>query len=178
MKNCLRDRTLLLIHYGEGRAEHVAHLEACARCAPRYRRLVRDLELIGHALGRMPGAITVRRRSSDPSRRRVAVAAVLAVGVVVTGVEVWLWRETRVLIREQPKSDEADTLRFLAEVSAALPALSDEEILSLPLARDLTDPETVLEEGGEGLLGELEEACEGCDALDDGTRGGYGNENT
>ena len=178
MKRCLRDRSLLLVHYGEGHAAHLAHIEACSDCAARYRQLVLDLELIGHALQRMPAAITVRRRSRARWPRRVAVAAALAVGVVVTGVEVWLWRDTQVLVRGERNTDEADTLRFLAEVSAALPASSDEETLVLPPALHLTDPEMVLEEGDEDSLGELGEAWMRDGASEDDTWGGYGNENT
>ncbi len=178
MKRCLRDRSLLLVHYGEGRAAHLAHLETCSDCATRYRQLARDLELIGHALERRPAALTVRRRSGAPSRRRVAVAAVLAAGVVLAGVEVWLWRDTQVLVREQPKPDEASTLRFLAEVSAALPSSSDGETFVLSPAPRLTDPEMVLEEEGEDSLGEPVEAWTLDDASEDDTWGGFENENT
>ncbi len=178
MKRCLRDRSLLLVHYGEGRAAHLAHLEACSDCAARYRQLVLDLELIGHALERMPAAVTVHRRSRAPWPRRVAVAAALAAGVVVTGVEVWLWRDTQVLVQGQRNTNEADTLRFLAEVSAALPASSDGETLVPPPDPHLTDPEMVLEEGDEDPLGELGEAWTRDGASEDDTWGGYGNEST
>ncbi len=177
MMSCLRDRTLLRVHYGEGRAAHLAHIEACSDCGARYRQLIRDLELIGHALERMPAAITVRHRSSAPWRRRVGVAAVLAAGVVVVGVEVRLWRDTQVLVRGQRNTDEADTLRFLAEVSAGLSAPSNGETLWLPPAPHRTDPELVLEED-EDSLGELGEACTDCGASEDDMEGGYGNENT
>ena len=70
----------------------------------------------------MPSAITVRHRRRAPWRRRVAVAAVLAAGVMVAGVKVRLWRDTQILVRWQRTTDETDTLRFLAEVSAVLPA--------------------------------------------------------
>lgn len=178
MKRCLRDRSLLLVHYGEGRATHLAHLEACSDCAARYRQLVRDLELICHAVERIPDAITVRRRSGAPWRRRVAVAAVLAAGVVVAGVELWLWPDTLVMVRGQRTTDEADTLRFLAEVSAALPAPSDEESSLLPPALRLTDPEMLLEEGDEDSLGELGGARTSDGASKDDTWGGDGNEHT
>jgi hypothetical protein len=176
MKSCLRDRSLLLVHYGEGRAAHLAHLEACSDCAARYRQLVRDLELIGHALERMPAVITVPRRSRAPRSRWVPVAAVLAAGVVVAGVEMWLWPDTLVMVRGQRNTDEADTLRFLAEVSAVLPAPSDGETLVLPSAPHLTDPD--LEEGDDDSLGELGEAWTRSGASEDDTWGGYGNENT
>ncbi len=178
MRSCLRDRSLLLVHYGEGRAAHLAHLEACSDCAARYRQLVGDLELIGHALERMPTAITVPRRSRAPWPRWVTVAAVLSAGVVVAGVEMWLWPDTLVMVRVQRNTDEADTLRFLAEVSAALPAQSDGETLVLPPAPHLSDPEMLLEEGDEDSLGELGEARTSDGASKDDTWGGDGNENT
>ena len=178
MKRCLRDRSLLLVHYGEGHAAHLAHLEACSDCAARYRQLVRDLELIGHALERMPSAITVRHRRRAPWRRRVAVAAVLAAGVVVAGVEVRLWRDTQILVRGQRTTDEADTLHFLAEVSAVLPVPSDEETQLLQPARRLTDPEMVLGSEDEDSPGELGEACTDCGTLEDNARGENDNENT
>ena len=169
MKSCLRDRSLLLVHSGEGRATHLAHLEACSDCAARYRQLVRDLELIGHALERMPAAITVRRRSSAPWPRWVTVAAVLAAAGVVAGVEMWLWPDTLVMVLVQRNTDEADTLRFLAEVSAVLPAPSEGETLVLPPAAHLTDPELVLEEGDDDSLGELGEAWTRPGASEDDT---------
>jgi hypothetical protein len=173
MKRCLRDRSLLLVQYGEGRAAHRAHLEACSDCAARYRQLVRDLERIGHALDRMPAASPVPRRSRAPWPRWVAVAAVLAAGVVVAGVELWLWPDTLVMVRVQRTTDEADTLRFLAEVSAVLPTASDGETLGLPPAAHLTDPE--LEEGDDDALGE---AWTRSGASEEDTWGGAGNENT
>ncbi len=181
MKSCLRDQSLLLVYYAEGTAAHLAHLEACPDCAARYRQVVRDLELIGHALERMPAAITVRRRSSAPWRRRVAVAAVLAAGVMLTGVEVWLWRGTQVLVQGQRSTDEADTMRFLVEVSAGLSApseLSEEESTLLPPAPQRTDPEMILEGGDDNSLGEMGEACTGCGPSEDDTWGGYRNEDT
>ena len=90
----------------------------------------------------------------------------------------WLWPDTLVMVRVQRNTDEADTLRFLAEVSAVLPAASDGETLVLPHAPHLTDPELELEEGDEDSLGELGEAWTRSGASEDDTWGGYGNENT
>lgn len=178
MIRCLHDRSLLLIHYGEGRAADLAHLEACATCAGRYRQLVRDLERIGHALEWMPSAFTVRLQRRTFWPRRVTVAAMLAVGVIVAGIEVWRWRDTQVLVQRQPTLDEAGTLRFLAEVSAGLSALIDEETQLLQSARRLTEPEMVLDKEDDGVLGGLGEAWTRDDASVEDPWGGGGHETT
>lgn len=178
MIRCLHDRSLLLIHYGEGRAADLAHLEACATCAGRYRQLVRDLERIGHALERMPSAFMVRPQKRTFWPRRATVAAILAVGVIVAGVEVWLWRDTQVLVQRQPTLDEAGTLRFLAEVSVSLSAPSDEETQLLQSARRLIKSKMVLDKEDNGVLGGLGEAWTRDDASVEDPWGGDGHENT
>ncbi len=173
MMRCLRDRTLLLVHYGEGHATQRAHLAACGRCAARYRRVVEDLELISSALERMPATVRVRRPTRAPWGSRVAVAAVLAGVVVLAGVEVRLRRDTQVLVRGQRTADDADTLRFLAEVSTDLSASSDGEASLLPPAPYRADrEEMVLEE--DISLGELGEACADCSVEEENTGGGEG----
>ncbi|MDD5559928.1 hypothetical protein [Candidatus Methylomirabilis sp.] len=178
MIRCLHDRSLLLIHYGEGRAADLAHLEACATCAGRYRQLVRDLEQIDHALERMPSALTVRPRRRAFWPRRAMVAAMLAAGVIVAGVEVWLWRDTQVLVQRQPTLDEAGTLGFLAEVSAGLSAPSDEETQVLQSARRLTEPEMMLDKEDDDVLGGLGETWTRDDASVEDSWGGDRHENT
>lgn len=161
MTRCLRDRALLLIHYGEGHATQRAHLAACGRCAARYRRVVEDLELISDIFERVPAAVTVRRPTRAPWGRRVAVAAMLAGVVVLAGVEVRQWRDTQVLVREQRTANDTDTLRFLAEVSNDLSGSSYGEVSWLPPALYRVDrAKMVLEE--DVSLGELGEACTEC----------------
>ncbi len=179
MTRCLRDRTLLLVHYGEGHATHQAHLAACSRCTSRYRRIVQDLALIGDALERMPAAEKLRRLTRAPWRRRVAVAAVLAMGVMIVGVEVWLWRDTQVVLQAQRHPGEAETIRFLAEVSAGLSSASDgseeESQLLLP-APDLADSAMGLE-WDDDLRAGPGETCLECDTVDENIWGGDGDEN-
>ncbi|MDE2485544.1 MAG: hypothetical protein KGL32_09930 [candidate division NC10 bacterium] len=170
MRRCLRDRSLLLVYYGEGRAAHLAHLETCSNCAARYRQLVQDLELIGHALERLPSALPVRRPGRASWQRRVTLAATLATGVaLVVGVGVWQWHGAQVLVQRQQTADEPEILRFLANVSSGLSAASDGELSALPLAPDRD--EIALDET-DGSLGEGEGAWMRDSTLDTDTWGG------
>lgn len=56
MKDCLSERTLLLMHDGEGSAAERAHLESCLNCARRYRRLVDDIKEVVTILKQPPPA--------------------------------------------------------------------------------------------------------------------------
>jgi len=125
MNRCLRDRTLLLLHEGEGSESDRAHLRACLRCAGRYQQMGLDLEVIDQALEQAPPLRAARRHPSDVRRRSVAVAVALAVIVVFAGVEAWRWRESVSWVRPQATGGDADTLRFLAEVSAVLSSTGD-----------------------------------------------------
>jgi hypothetical protein len=156
MMRCLRDRSLLLFHYGEGRIAHVAHLETCSTCAARHRQLIQDLDLIGHALERLPSALPIRRRRRVSWQRRVTIAATLAAGVaMVVSVGVWQWRGAQVLVQRQRTADETETLRFLANVSSGLSATSDGEVSTLPLAPDRDE---MALESPDGSPGEVEGA--------------------
>ncbi|MDE2179852.1 MAG: hypothetical protein KGJ40_03265, partial [candidate division NC10 bacterium] len=142
-----------------------------SNCAARYRQLVQDLELIGHALERLPSALPVRRPGRASWQRRVTLAATLAAGVamVVVGVGVWQWRGAQVLVQRQPIADETETLHFLANVTIGLSASSDGEVSVLPLTPDRD--EIALEEP-DGSPGEGEEAWMPDGALDTDTWGG------
>jgi hypothetical protein len=60
MKDCLSERTLLLMHDGEGSAAERAHLESCLNCARRYRLLVEDIKEVVAILKQSPPAHTSR----------------------------------------------------------------------------------------------------------------------
>ncbi len=60
MKNCLDEKTLLLIHDGEGSDAARAHLESCLSCARRFRQLADDLKDI----------VTVLKQPPPPAERR------------------------------------------------------------------------------------------------------------
>src|SRR6267378_1468140 len=74
MRRCLGDKALVLLHEGDGRPEDRSHLEGCARCADRYRRLTDDLRVIGVVLASDPAPAAVPSRAAWP--RWVAAAAV------------------------------------------------------------------------------------------------------
>ncbi|MDE2058662.1 MAG: hypothetical protein KGL31_09690 [candidate division NC10 bacterium] len=179
MRRCLGERSLLLVHYGEGRAAHLAHIETCSNCAARYRRLAQDLELIGHALERLPSALPVRRPERASWRRQVTMATALAAGVVmVVGVGVWQWRGAQVLVQRQRTADETQTLHFLADVSIGLSASSDGEVSVLPLASDRTDQEEMMLEEPNGSPREVEETWMRDSASDTDIWGGPGDAHT
>ena len=123
MSRCLGDRGLLLAYYGEGPAAARAHLGTCLRCAADYRRLVRDLEVIGQTLRDGPAVARVRLRRGVGRRRWIMVAAALAAVVVLGGLEVRIWRESASWVRPEPVAADAET--FLQEVSAILSSTGD-----------------------------------------------------
>ena len=56
MKNCLSEKTLLLLHDGEGSVAERAHLEGCLNCARRYRLLADDIKEVVTILKQPPPA--------------------------------------------------------------------------------------------------------------------------
>jgi hypothetical protein len=116
MSRCLEERTLILLHYGEGTEADRGHLTTCLRCAARAQRLARELDTIGTALGQPRSATPTfasRRR-----RRRMVVAAGLAAALAVLAVtEAWFWRTSRTITAQVA---DVETLAFLDQVDAAL----------------------------------------------------------
>ena len=62
MKRCLSEKSLVLLHSGEGSASDRAHLEGCLSCTRRYRQLCSDLGEIVAALKQPAPALRPRRR--------------------------------------------------------------------------------------------------------------------
>ncbi len=62
MRRCLSEKTLVLLHSGEGAANDRAHLECCLSCARRYRQLSSELGEIVTALKQPAPASSARRR--------------------------------------------------------------------------------------------------------------------
>ena len=91
MNRCLRDKTLLLLHDGEGTGAQRAHLTGCEACAARYRQLGRDLEAISQVLREDPPPQTVRHRFGPLAVRWLptAVAVALALMLMWGGVRIW-----------------------------------------------------------------------------------------
>ena len=79
MKNCLSERTLLLLHDGEGSVAERAHLESCLNCARRYRLLADDIKEVVTILKQPPPTHTSRSpRMYSPVRWSLAAAVVAA----------------------------------------------------------------------------------------------------
>lgn len=141
MNRCLGDRTLLLIHYGEGSAPERTHLGSCLGCAARYQRLVRDLQVIAGALRGAPPAAALSRPRTLPWRSFAGAAALAALALFV-GVEAWMWRESVLWVSPKPSGDDMETLAFLEEVSRTLSSTGDASgvaTVMLTRAPDLTD---------------------------------------
>lgn len=140
MNRCLGDRTLLLIHYGEGGARERTHLGSCLGCAARYQRLVRDLQVIAGALRGAPPAAALSRPRTLPWRS--SAAAALAALALFVGVEAWMWRESVLWVSPKPSGDDTETLAFLEEVSRTLSSAGDASgvaTVMLSPAPDVTD---------------------------------------
>jgi hypothetical protein len=141
MNRCLGDRTLLLIHYGEGSVRERAHLGSCLACAARYQRLVRELQVIVGALRGAPPPSALSRPRTLPWRSFAAAAALAALALFV-GVEAWMWHESVSWVSPKRGGDDTETLAFLEEVSRTLSSTGDASgvvTVMLSPASDVTD---------------------------------------
>ncbi len=93
MNRCLSDRVLLMLHDGEELVRQRAHLEQCADCDRRYRRLVDDLAGIVAVLNQpAPAQHRAPRVSGHKARLGFAFAALVAAflcGRLTTGNVGW-----------------------------------------------------------------------------------------
>ena len=83
MKNCLNEKTLLLLHEGEGSAQERAHVESCLICARRYRQLVDDIKDVVAILKQSPPSLT--RKPAAYSGLRWSLAAGVIMGAFLLG---------------------------------------------------------------------------------------------
>jgi len=83
MKNCLSEKTLLLLHDGEGSAAERAHLESCLNCARRYRLLGDDIKDVVTILKQPPPTHAARGPGMYAWVRWSVAAAVVAVAFVL-----------------------------------------------------------------------------------------------
>ena len=83
MKNCLSERSLLLLHDGEGSVAERAHLESCLDCARRYRQLVDDIKEVVTILKQPPPAPAPRAARMHSWVRWSLAAAMVAVAFLL-----------------------------------------------------------------------------------------------
>jgi hypothetical protein len=83
MKNCLNERTLLLLHDGEGSVEERAHIESCLNCARRYRQLTDEIKDVVSILKHTHPPVT--RKPAALSPLRWSLAAGLVMGAFLLG---------------------------------------------------------------------------------------------
>ena len=114
MKNCLNEKTLLLLHDGEGSAKERAHVESCLNCARRYRQLTDEIRDV----------VSILKQTAPPATRKPAVysplrwslAAGLIMGAFLLGrmtTAVMLSsrasaQSSRQVASAQPQADEAE----------------------------------------------------------------------
>jgi hypothetical protein len=78
MKNCLSEKTLLLLHDGEGSEADRAHLESCLSCARRFRKLTDDIKEVVSILKQTPLPMAHRAPLYAGLRWSFAAAIVLS----------------------------------------------------------------------------------------------------
>jgi hypothetical protein len=83
MKNCLSEKTLLLLHDGEGSVAERAHLESCLNCARRYRLLADDIKEVVTILKQPPPTHAVPGPRMYAWMRWSLAAAVVAVAFLL-----------------------------------------------------------------------------------------------
>lgn len=138
MSRCLGDRALERLHTGGGRDAQRAHLDACAVCAGRYRRLVAELETVSYVLLR-----TDEPRARAPVLRRslVPVAAVAAAFVAV--VALWSYLAVRPPVAPPSRTvQQEEVTAGLRDVSLTMFSVHGRAAWSLPetLVADLETP--------------------------------------
>lgn len=140
MSRCLGDRALARLHAGGGRDAQRAHLDACAVCAGRYRRLVAELETVSYVLlwtdepaPRAP--VRALRRSLVP----VAAGATAFVAVV----ELWSYLAVRPPVAPPSRTvQQEEVTAGLRDVSLTMFSVHGRAAWSLPdaLVVDLETP--------------------------------------
>lgn len=92
MNRCLRERTLVLMYYGEETSGCRAHLAGCLPCQARYQQLVHDLDVLGQVLQHapLPGGMQPHTSPVRVSWRPAALGIALVCLVLWGGS--WLWR--------------------------------------------------------------------------------------
>ena len=110
MNRCLKEKTLLLLHDGEGTTAQRTHLTECATCAARYQKLRRDLQTISEILRDKPLPKAVSRRLSSARVRWLPKVGALAMALLLAGVAVQLWSPSVRLSLTGASDGESSTL--------------------------------------------------------------------
>lgn len=154
MTGCLDDRSLVMVRYAEASPAEQEHVRTCLRCAARYQRLSHDLERIGEVLGGRPPAIGYVPAAAAASWRRVLAAGLIAVVVLLGGVEMWMWKASTSMTGGQ---GDTDMRTLLGEVAAVLGPSDDADAPSGFGPAVSTDGDHEALATGLGLLGDGEE---------------------
>jgi len=127
VSRCLSDTALERIHAGGGREAQRAHLEMCAVCAERYRRLVAELDTISYVLRE-----TDEPRARVPMLRRSLVPIATAATAVVAVVALWSSLAGRPPVAPPPEPSQRDeTPAYLRDVSYTMFSVSGQAPSSL-----------------------------------------------
>jgi hypothetical protein len=110
MNRCLKEKTLLLLHDGDGTSAQRTHLTECAICAARYQQLRRDLETLRQILGDEQLSNAVSHRLSSPRVRWLPAVGTLAMALLLVGVAVQLWTPSARLSPTGASDGESSTL--------------------------------------------------------------------
>jgi hypothetical protein len=111
MNRCLKEKTLLLLHDGEGTSAQRTHLTECATCAARYQKLRRDLQTISEILSDKPLPKALNQRLSSPRVRWLPKVGALAMALLLlAGVAVQLWSPAARLSLKRASDGESSTL--------------------------------------------------------------------
>jgi hypothetical protein len=132
MNRCLKEKTLLLLHDGDGTSAQRTHLTECAICAARYQKLRRDLETLRQILGDEQLSNAVSHRLSSPRVRWLPAVGTLAMALLLVGVAVQLWTPSARLSPTGASDGESSTL--MDELISN--PLSLNEVLAIELATE------------------------------------------
>ena len=127
MSRCLAQRALERLLAGGGSEAQRAHLEMCAVCAERYRRLVAELDTISYVLRE-----TDEPRARVPMLRRSLVPIATAATAVVAVVALWSSLAGRPPVAPPPELSQRDeTPAYLRDVSYTMFSVSGQVAPSL-----------------------------------------------
>jgi len=154
MESCLSERSLVLLHSGDGTHADRVHLETCLSCARRYRELSADLESIVTVLKQPPPAPTRRERWAYPRWGWSLAAAAIVLAFVcgrLTAFGVSSPAGVNLESADPDSADPGDTTIQWQEARNAIgtPASYGLYIDGL-LSQDEPDQNVVASEGNEG----------------------------